>query len=91
MKKHVNIVIPDDAIIVRRDSEESSLIYLTNPELKDTGVVIYTGFNHKKLKDLKVRFKEANAEKLELNGEEVLFFRYADTSLYYTFDEESKG
>ena len=91
------IILPAKCVLVKRDEplkQTASGIFLgenTN-EIIDTGVIVKIGvelaIDSPDLIGSKFRFKEAFAEPLQIEGEEYLFFRDLEPSIYYFIEDE---
>ena len=94
-----NIHLPGEYVLVKRDEplkQTTSGIFLgeDSNEIIDTGVIVKLGIKaildgfDKTLLGQRIRFKEAFAEELDIEGEKYLFFRDLEPSIYYYIDNE---
>ena len=98
-----NIHLPGEYVLVKRDEplkQTASGIILgeDSNEIIDTGTVVKIGFElaikeigipeSRSLVGARVRFKEAFAEELDIEGEKYLFFRDLKPSIYYYINNE---
>ena len=99
MKEIDKITLPGECVLVKRDEplkQTASGIFLgeDSNEIIDTGVIVKLGIKaildgfDKTLLGQRVRFKEAFAESLQIEGEEYLFFRDLEPSVYYFIEHE---
>lgn len=99
MREFDNIDLPNDCVLVKRDKPQertASGLYLGDAEEASptTGIIVKVGTNlilkglDKTLLNVRIRFKEAFAESLDIDNEEYLFFRDLEPSIYYYFKNE---
>lgn len=95
-----NIILVDKCVLVKRDEPlkqtASGIILGENfGETINTGVIvklgieaILDGIDNNTLLGQRIRFKEAFAEELDIEGEKYLFFRNLEPSIYYFIKNE---
>lgn len=89
------IVLPKGAFIVQPDKKQEKTaggIILTEAtqEEPNSGIIICTSEEVKEHKGKRVVYRKNFAEDIEIDKQELKFFRDLDSSIYYIIEDEDK-
>lgn len=88
------IVLPKGAFIVQPDKAQEKtaggIILGTAQEEPNSGIIICASEEVKQHKGKKIVYRKGFAEDIEIDGQELKFFRDLDSSIYYIVENEDK-
>lgn len=81
-------VLPDE---VKNTTQAGIILSNTDKRESDTGIIVYTSQELNKYQGLRIKFRPAFAEDIEIEGTKLKYFRDFDSSFYYILkDEQNK-